>query len=340
MLTTTVIGSFPQPEWLVDREQLKSQRVPRVSQPELWRIDGAFRDAAIEDTVRLAVRDMEDAGIDIVTDGEIGRESYSNHFLGALDGIAFESPAIIKDRRGRDVIVPRVTGPIARTSFVEGPAARFLKSTARHKTKVTLPGAFTLAQQCADEYYNDIEALSFAFAEALNAEAQALADVGIDVVQFDEPWFRNDPESARKYGVKLVNRLVADVNTTTALHMCFGYGFLVAGTKPKSYDFLPELAESDVDQISIEAAQPGLDLTVLKDLSSKTLVLGVLNLGTDEVETVNLVADRIRAGLEFLDPNKLMPAPDCGMKYLSREAAQGKLSVLGKAAAIVRKELT
>lgn len=339
MLTTTIIGSYPQPDWLIDRGLLKSGRVPRVARPELWRVDDAFRDAAMEDAVLLAVREMEDAGIDIITDGEIGRESYSNHFLGALEGVAFDDPAIITDRRGRDVIVPRVIGPIKRTSFVEQAAATYLKQIARHNTKVTLPGAFTLAQQCSDDYYNDRESLAFAFAEALNAEARDLAKLGIDVIQFDEPWFRNDPDSARKFGVALVDRLVEGVDTTTALHMCFGYGFLVPGTKPSSYDYLAELCDSQVDQISIEAAQPGLDLGVLAELTNKTIMLGVLDLGTEAVETAEDVAARIRAGLKYLAPERLMPAPDCGMKYLSRKAAQGKLKALGEGAAIVRATL-
>lgn len=339
MLSTTVIGSYPQPDWLLDKSVLRAQRVPRVSQPGLWRVAEALREQAIEDATRLAVRDMEDAGIDVITDGEIGRESYSNHFLGALDGIDFNHPTTITDRRGREVVVPRVTGPIARRSFVEKRAATLLRRLTSRRTKVTLPGPFTLAQQCHDEHYRDREALAFAFAQAVNAEARDLAVAGVDVIQIDEPWFRNDPDAARHYGVKLVNATFAGVGTTTALHMCFGYGFLVPGAKPRAYDFLSELADTRIDQISIECAQPRLDLAVLAALKGKTIMLGVLDLSTNEIDHIDAVADRIRAGLRYVDPTRLIPAPDCGMKYLSREAAFGKLAVLSEAATRVRGEL-
>jgi 5-methyltetrahydropteroyltriglutamate--homocysteine methyltransferase len=338
-LATTVIGSYPQPDWLVDKAILRSQRVPRVRQPELWRPDPDRLDEAIADATRLAVRDMVEAGIDIVTDGEIGRESYSNRLLCSLEGVEFENPAEIVDRRGRSLRVPRIVGKLSRRSATEIGSARFLKSIAPGKTKVTLPGPFTMAQQCTDEYYGDKEELAFALAKIVNSEARDIAAEGIDVVQLDEPWFRNDPDSARAYGVKLLDHAIKGVSAATAIHLCFGYGFLVAGTKPREYDFLSELADSQVDQISIEAAQPNLDLGVLKDIASKTIILGVLNLSTEEVEPVSLVVQRIKAALEFVTPENLMPAPDCGMKYLSRASAAGKLRTLGAAVAEIRARL-
>ncbi|MES2987914.1 MAG: 5-methyltetrahydropteroyltriglutamate--homocysteine methyltransferase [Pseudomonadota bacterium] len=336
---TTVVGSMPQPDWLLDKGVLRSQRVPRVRQPGLWRIGDDHLNEAILDATRLAILDMEEAGIDIITDGEIGRESYSNHFLASLDGVDVLQPAIIQDRKGRDVQVPRVTGPISRRTFCEQASAKSLLALAKHQTKVTLPGPFTLAQQCHDEFYGDAEALAFAFADAVNEEARDLAALGIDVVQLDEPWLRNDPELARRCGVALVDRALRDVSAKTAIHMCFGYGFLVPGSKPRTYDYLAELADSAVDQISIEAAQPDLDLGVLRALQGKTIILGVLNLASDAVETVEEVVARIRAGLDYVEPANLMPAPDCGMKYLSRSTARAKLKVLADAASEVKRSL-
>jgi 5-methyltetrahydropteroyltriglutamate--homocysteine methyltransferase len=339
MLTTTVVGSYSQPDWLIDKGVLRSQRVPRVRQPGLWRIGDENLDEAIRDATRLAVLDMEAAGIDIVTDGEIGRESYSNHFLTALDGVDIDNHGTVTDRKGRDIPAPRIVGKVSRRHFAERKAAENLLGCATAQTKITLPGPFTLAQQCDDQHYHDVGELAFAFAECLNAEARDLAAAGIDVVQFDEPWVRNDPAQARRFFNRLIDTTIKGISAKTAVHMCFGYGFLVPGAKQRSYEFLAELADCAIEQISIEAAQPDLDLGVLRELGGKDILLGVIDLSTSEVESVECIAGRIRAGLAYLDPMRLLPAPDCGMKYLPREAAFGKLSAMGQAAALVRHEL-
>lgn len=339
MLTTTVVGSYPQPDWLLNKDVLRSQRVPRVRQPGLWKIADQDLGAAIQDATRLAVLDMEAAGIDIVSDGEIGRESYSNHFLTALSGVEIDKPGTVTDRKGRDIPAPRIVGKVERRAFAEHDAAQTLVSVATGKTKITLPGPFTLAQQCQDEHYGDFEELAFAFSEALNEEARDLASLGVDIVQLDEPWVRNDPEQARRVFVRLLDATIAGVPAKMGVHICFGYGFLVPGAKQKSYEYLVELADSAIEQISIEAAQPDLDLSVLAELKEKEILLGVIGLNSNDVETVDCVADRIRGGLRYLEPQNLYPAPDCGMKYLRRDVAFGKLAALAAAAKRVRSEL-
>ncbi len=334
-----MVGSYPQPDWLVDKGIMRSQLVPRVRTERLWRVPGELRAEALQDATLLAIRDMERAGIDVITDGEIGRESYSNHFLMGLDGIDLDHPATITNRSGGQTRVPRVVGPIRYRSSVESESARFLRTNTSKRTKITLPGPFTLAQQTQDDYYRDPEALAMDFAIAVNVEAHALQSTGIDVVQLDEPWLRNDPAGARGYALKTLERALEGLNLRTALHMCFGYAFLAPGNKPTAYEFLAELADSRLDEISIEAAQPNLDLGVLKELSGKTVALGVVDLSTPGVEAVETVAARIRAGLKYLSPERLMPAPDCGMKYLSREQAYGRLKSMVEAATLVRREL-
>jgi 5-methyltetrahydropteroyltriglutamate--homocysteine methyltransferase len=339
LLPTTVVGSYPQPDWLVDREKLKSQTVPRVRLTEIWRPAPDVLEEAQDDATLVAIRDMERAGIDIVTDGEVRRESYSNRFATALDGVDIDAPAVIKRPNGRETLVPRVVGPVRRRHAVEVRDVEFLRRATDRPIKITLPGPFTIAQQCKDEHYGDPEAVAMAFAEAVNAEARDLEAAGADVIQLDEPWLRNDPEAARRYAVKAINRALDGLRVTTVLHLCFGYAHLVRGGKPTGYSFLPELADTSVAQISIEAAQPKLDLGVLKDLSGKTIMLGVLDLADPEIESAETVAARIRAGLKVLPPERLVPAPDCGMKYMPRATAFGKLKALSEGAAIVRREL-
>jgi 5-methyltetrahydropteroyltriglutamate--homocysteine methyltransferase len=339
LLPTTVVGSYPQPDWLIDHERLKSHNVPRVPAGDVWRFEGAELAQALDDAARLAIDDMERAGIDIVTDGEVRRESYSNRFTAALEGLDASRPATVSPHPGRFVEVPRVTGQVRRIRAVEVEDLSFLRRHASRRTKVTLPGPFTMAKQCADEFYGDPEALTLAFAEAVNAEARELAAAGADVIQLDEPWLRADPEGARRCAVRGIDRAFEGVGAGKAVHLCFGYGFIVPWDKPRAYPFLEELASSSVEQISIEAAQPDLDLEVLGALDGKTVVLGVLDLSTPKVETPEAVARRIRAALAHLPPERLMPAPDCGMKYLPRASAYGKLKALAEGAAIVRREL-
>jgi 5-methyltetrahydropteroyltriglutamate--homocysteine methyltransferase len=284
---------------------------------------------------------MESAGIDIITDGEIRRESYSNRLATALDGVDIDNPGQVTARGGRVTEVPRIIGKIKRTRPVELRDMEFLRRNTKHAAKMTLPGPFTMSQQAKNEFYKDHEDLVMDFAAAVNEEAHDLVNAGADVIQLDEPWVRNDPDMARRYAVKGINRALQGIKVPTIVHLCFGYAAVVPGeTKPTGYSFLAELAACQAEQISIEAAQPKLDLGVLKDLAGKKILLGVLDLGDLAVETAEKVAERIRAGLKYVAPDKLIPAPDCGMKYLPREVAYGKLKALTAAAAIVRREVS
>ncbi len=338
LLPTTVVGSYPQPDWLVDRAVLAKNVVPRVRMKQIWRVPEDALEQAQDDATLIAIRDMERAGIDIITDGEMRRESYSNRFALALDGVDVDTPAEVMGRAGKMTMVPRIVGPIRRREPVEVRDIRFLRANTDRQVKITLPGPFTLAMQAKDEHYGDEEAVAMAYAEAVAEEARDLKAAGADIIQLDEPWLQARPEQAKRYGVKAINRALQGVPGPTIVHLCFGYAAIVT-EKPSGYSFLPQLADSIADQISIEAAQPKLDLGILKDLSNKTIMLGVLDLGTPEVETAETVAARIRAGLKYLPAERLVPAPDCGMKYMPRERAFGKLKALADGAAIVRREL-
>jgi 5-methyltetrahydropteroyltriglutamate--homocysteine methyltransferase len=338
LLPTTVVGSYPQPDWLLDRARLGTS-VPRVRVRELWRVPEPYLAEAQDDATLLAIRDMERADIDIITDGEMRRESYSNRFATALDGIDNANPATITNRAGRSLSVPRVVGKVRRKGPVEVADMEFLHRNTSRKAKITLPGPFTMAQQAKNDFYHDPDEMVMDFAAAVNEEAHALQAAGADVIQIDDPWLRNDPDAAKRIAVRALDRALAGLKVPTVVHLCFGYGAVVPKQKPVGYSFLPQLAGSTVDQISIEAAQPRLDLGILKDFADKTIVLGVIELADETVETAQVVADRIRAALRFIDAKRLIPAPDCGMKYLSRAAAFGKLMALSQGAAIVRKEL-
>jgi 5-methyltetrahydropteroyltriglutamate--homocysteine methyltransferase len=338
LLPTTVVGSYPQPDWLVHRDILTGRSVPRVHAREIWRPDPAVLEGAQDDATILAIRDMERAGIDIISDGEIRRESYSNRFALGLEGISDDPPATILSRNGRPTQVPRVVGPIRHARPVEARDVAFLRANTDRAVKITLPGPFTLSQQVVDEHYGDEEAVAMAYAEAVAAEARALKGAGADVIQLDEPWLQARPEAAARYGVAAINRALAEVPGTTVVHLCFGYAHTVKD-KPSGYSFLPQLADCVATQVSIEAAQPRLDLGVLRELPGKTILLGVLDLGSAEVETAEEVAARIRRGLSVLPAERIIPAPDCGMKYLPRERAFGKLRALAAGAAMVRREL-
>ena len=340
LLPTTVVGSYPQPDWLVDRAML-SKSVPRTRMQAMWRLPAEHLEEAQDDATIVAIRDMERAGIDIVTDGEIRRESYSNRLATALDGIDADNPAVIVSRAGLETPVPRVVGKIRRNHPVELRDMEFLRKNTDRAAKITLPGPFTMSQQAKDEYYRDDAALAMAFAEAVNAEARDLEKAGADVIQLDEPWVRNNPELARRIVVKAINRALEGLTVPTIVHLCFGYAAVVPGsTKPSGYSFLAELADTTAEQISIEAAQPRLDLGVLADLAPKKIMLGVLDLGDPEIETVPMVSERIRNGLKHVAPERLVIAPDCGMKYMPRATAFGKLKSMCDAAAHVRSELS
>jgi 5-methyltetrahydropteroyltriglutamate--homocysteine methyltransferase len=339
LLQTTVVGSYPQPDWLVNRAML-SKIVPRTRYKELWRIEEPFLEQAQDDATLLAIRDMERAGIDIVTDGEIRRESYSNRFATALDGIDDERPFELVSASGNKTPVPRVVGKIRRTRPIELRDMEFLRANTTKLAKITLPGPFTMGQQVKNEFYKDAEEMCMDYAAAVNAEAHDLVKAGADVIQLDEPWLRNNPEEAKRYAVKAINRALSGITVPTVVHLCFGYAAVVTGLKPTGYSFLPQLSDTIAQQISIESAQPRIDLGVLKDLAPKKVMLGVIDLSDPEVETPQKVAERIRAGLKHMSPEKLLPAPDCGMKYLPRATAFGKLKALAEGASIVRRELS
>jgi len=337
-LLTTVVGSYPQPDWLVDRALL-SKGVPRVRQREIWRVAEPWLEQAQDDATILAIRDMERAGVDIVSDGEIRRESYSNRFATALDGVDVETPGVIRNRLGQETVVPRVVGRVRRMRPVELRDMQFLRRHTDRPAKITLPGPFTMAQQAKNEFYEDMEALAMDLAAAVNEEARDLQAAGADLIQLDEPWLRNDPEGAKRYAVPAINRALEGLTVPTALHLCFGYAAVVRHQKPSGYSFLPQLAATTAQQISIEAAQPRLDLGVLDDLAGKTIILGVIDLADPAVETMDQVTARIRAGLARVTPDRLVLAPDCGMKYLPRDTAFGKLRALVEGARAVRAQL-
>ena len=339
MILTSVVGSYPQPEWLVDRERLLQRLPPRVRARDLWRIPGELLKQAQDDATILAIRDQERAGVDIITDGENRRESYSNRMANALSGIDRRRFGEVRGRTGRTTQVPLVTGPIRRTRPVEVRNVEFLRSQTRHTIKMTLPGPFTMAQQAVNEYYPDDESLAMGFAEAVNEEIKDLFAAGADIVQLDEPWLESRVEQAGSYAVKVINRALEGVTGTTAIHVCFGYAAVVRNKPKRAYSVLAELAQTAADQISIEAAQPGLVLSTLQALSGKTVVVGILDLNDPDVEEPSVLAQRIRAALKVVSPDRLIIAPDCGMKYLPRNVAFGKLRSMVQAAELVRAEL-
>jgi 5-methyltetrahydropteroyltriglutamate--homocysteine methyltransferase len=338
LLPTTVVGSYPQPDWLVDR-QLLSKGVARV-RLDLWRVAEPWLEQAQDDATLLAIRDMECAGIDIITDGEMRRESYSNRFATSLEGLASGKPGEVMSKAGVATAVPRVVGAIKRTHPVETRDMVFLRQNTARMAKITLPGPFTMSRQAVNEYYRDDDEMVMDYAAAVNAEARDLEAAGADVIQLDEPWLRQDPAAAKRIAVKAIDRALEGIKIATVVHLCFGYAAVVKGEKPVGYSFLGELGACAADQISIEAAQPKLDLGVLKELSPKKVMLGVIDLADPTAETADVVAGRIRAALKFLPPDRLVPAPDCGMKYLSRELAFAKLKALADGAAMVRVELS
>jgi len=338
LLPTSLVGSYPQPDWLIDRPQLGKQTPPRVRVRELWRIHPDWLEQAQDDATILAIRDQERAGLDIVTDGEMRRESYSNRFATALDGIDLDRPGTVPSRGGQPIRVPRVVGRIRRKYPVELRDARFLRENTDRMTKMTVPGPFTMAQQCQDDFYHDEERLVMDYAAAVNEEVRDLFSAGVDVVQLDEPWMQARPEKARRYGVEAVNRALDGIEGTTAIHICFGYAAMVRG-RPSGYSFLPELERSAAKQISIETAQASLDCAVLDELPSKSIMLGVLDLSNPTIETPETVAQRIYRALVHVPAERLIIAPDCGLKYLARETAFGKMQAMAAGAAMVRRSI-
>jgi len=337
LIPTTVVGSYPQPDWLVDRDNLKGRLPPRVRAKEMWRVPEPFLEAAQDDATLLAIRDMERAGIDIITDGEIRRESYSNRLATSFSGIDKE-PGTAMDRTGHPNPVPRVTGPIRRLRPAEVRDVEFLRRNTTRQIKITLPGPFTMAQQAQNDHYKDDAALAMDYAAAVNEEAKDLKRAGTDVIQLDEPYLQARYEKAKAYAIRAINRALDGVPGPTALHICFGYAHIVH-TRAAAYSFLPELADTPLDQISIETAQANLDLAVLKSLPTKKFILGVISLGDPAIETPEIVAARIRRAFDYVTPDRIIAAPDCGMKYIARDVAFGKLKALAAGAALVRREV-
>jgi 5-methyltetrahydropteroyltriglutamate--homocysteine methyltransferase len=336
LLPTTLVGSYPQPDWLIDRDRL-SKQVPRV-RANLWRPAAHALEARQDEATLLAIRDQECAGLDIISDGEQRRESYSNRFATALDGVDIDNPGTTINRSGRPIPVPRVTGRIARRGPVEVRDMRFLRANTQRPAKMTVPGPFTMAKQAQDDFYQDEAAMALDYAAAVNAEIKDLVAAGADVVQIDEPWMQQHPDKARAYGLKTLARALDGVGGTIAIHLCFGYAAVVHD-KPSGYSFLAELEDTPVHQVSIEAAQPNLDLAVLRSLPSKTIILGVISLASMAVETPELVAARIRKAFDYVPPERIVVAPDCGMKYLPRDVAFAKMQAMVEGAALVRREL-
>jgi 5-methyltetrahydropteroyltriglutamate--homocysteine methyltransferase len=335
-MLTSLVGSYPQPEWLLDREKLRGRQPPRIRAADFWRIEERLLEEAQDAATLAAIRDQERAGLDIVTDGEIRRESYSNRVVMALDGVDVDNPGTTLDRNGNPFPVPRIVGPITRTEPILLRDAEFLRANTQRLTKVTIPGPFTMAQQAQNDFYAGERDVAFAFADVVRAEIEDLFAAGIDIVQLDEPWMESRADQAREYGIETLQRALDGVTGTTALHICFGYPLFVPGHK-REYRFLAELADSPVDQISIESAQAELDLEVLSQLEGKTIVLGVIALDSNDVEDTETVAARLRRALPYT--HDLVAAPDCGMKYLTREAAFGKLQSLVAGAKTVSEEL-
>jgi 5-methyltetrahydropteroyltriglutamate--homocysteine methyltransferase len=337
-LPTMVVGSLPQPDWLIDRDRLGHQFPPRVRAKELWRVDPQFLQEAQDDATLTAIRAQEEAGLDILTDGEIRRESYSNHFATALQGLDVEHPGTVRNRSGIDIPVPRVTGEIRRPAPVQVDDVRFLRAHTDRAIKITVPGPFTMAQQAQDDHYADDRALALAYADVVREEIADLFAAGADIVQIDEPWLQARPEVARRYGAEAVSRAIEGSPGPVHVHLCFGYAAMVA-ERPEGYSFLPELADTPAAAISVETAQSHLDPATLRPLKGKGIALGVLDLSTPEAEAPETIADRVRRALDDVDVDKLLLSSDCGLKYLPRASAVGKMRALAEAAAIVRAEL-
>jgi 5-methyltetrahydropteroyltriglutamate--homocysteine methyltransferase len=339
LFPTSLVGSYPQPEWLIDRKKLAGRFPPRTRAKELWRVAPEYLEEAQEDATILAIRDQERAGLDIITDGEIRRESYSNRFATALDGIDIDNPGTALDRSGHPNPVPRVVGKIRRKFPVEARDVRFLRAHTDRIIKVTVPGPYTMSQQAQNDFYKNEEELAMDYAAAVNEEIKDLFAAGADIVQIDEPYMQARPEKARRYGLAALIRALDEISGTTAVHLCFGYAAIIH-ERPPAYSFLAELSNTPVRQISIETAQSRLDCSVLAKLEGKQIIVGVLDLSTNEIETSETVASRIRRAIPYVSPERIVVAPDCGMKYLPRDIAFAKMKAMVEGARLMRSELT
>jgi 5-methyltetrahydropteroyltriglutamate--homocysteine methyltransferase len=337
LFPTTLVGSYPQPEWLIDRKKLAGRFPPRVRARELWRIPEAFLREAQDDATLLAIQAQEAAGLDIITDGETRRESYSNRFATALEGVDIDNPGTALDRSGHPNPVPRIVGKIRRKHPVEVEDLLFLKANTSKKTKITVPGPFTMAQQAQNDFYKSEEEAAMDYAAAVNEEIRDLFAAGADIVQVDEPYMQARPEKARQFGLKALNRALDNNVGETAVHICFGYAAIIH-QRPSGYSFLPEFAGCSCRQVSIETAQSQLDCAVLSSLSTKKIMVGCIDLSDMTVETPQKVVERIKRALKYMKPENVIVAPDCGMKYLPRDVAFGKMRAMVEGAKLLRAE--
>ena len=338
LLPTSLVGSYAQPDWLIDRQKLADRFPPRIRARELWRVAPEFIGEAQDDATTIAIRDQERAGLDIITDGEQRRESYSNRFATALEGVDIDNPGTALDRSGHPNPVPRIVGKIRRKQPVQVRDLQFLRANTDRTIKITVPGPFTMSQQAQNDFYKDDQEMVLDYAAAVNAEIKDLFAAGADIVQIDEPYMQARPEKARKYGLRGLEAALDGVKGTTAIHICFGYAAIIH-VRPSGYSFLPELAESPVQQVSIETAQSNLDCSILEKLPGKTIILGTLDLSDIAIETPETVAARIRRALPYVPAERIVVAPDCGLKYLPRNIAFGKMRAMVEGAEMVRQEL-
>jgi len=337
LFPTSLVGSYPQPDWLIDKQKLKGRFPPRTRAAELWRIPAENLSEALQDATRLAVSDQVAAGLDIITDGEACRESYSNHFATALDGVDIDNPGEALDRSGEPVPVPRITGPIKRRHAISVDEVKALKQLTDRPIKFTVPGPFTMAQQAQNDFYPDLREAALAYAEAVREEVEDLFAAGADIIQLDEPYMQARPEAAEAYGIEALNAALRGTAGTTCVHICFGYAALIH-ERPEGYSFLPQLHQACCHQISIETAQSNLDCSVLSSLPEQTILVGVIDLSSPEVESVETIVDRVQRALPYIDKERVVLAPDCGMKYLPRDASLQKLSNMVEAANILRSQ--
>ena len=339
LIPTTLVGSYPQPDWLVHKDILLGSGPPRIRMRNVWRPAEKLLEEAQDDATLVALHDQERAGIDIVSDGEVRRESYFNRFANALEGIDVDNPATVPGRTGKPTLVPRVVGPIRRKEPVQVRDVAYLRAHTEKPIKITIPGAFTMAKMAADEHYGDQEALIMAYANAVNEENHGMKEAGADVIQIDEPHMQAHPIESNRFGVAAIDKALEGISGTTVVHLCFGYAYVVSD-KPSGYSFLPELDKCAASAISIEAAEPSLDPSILEKLPNKKVLFGVVDLGDQNVETSEIIANRLRSALRHIDSDRLIAAPDCGMKYLPRSVAFGKLQAMVKGAKIVRREIS
>ncbi|MFP6726855.1 MAG: 5-methyltetrahydropteroyltriglutamate--homocysteine methyltransferase [Alphaproteobacteria bacterium] len=339
LIPTTLVGSYPQPDWLVHKDILLGSGPPRIRMRNVWRPAEKLLEEAQDDATLVALHDQERAGIDIVSDGEVRRESYFNRFANALEGIDVDNPATVPGRTGKPTLVPRVVGPIRRKEPVQVRDVAYLRAHTEKPIKITIPGAFTMAKMAADEHYGDQEALIMAYANAVNEEIHEMKEAGADVIQIDEPHMQAHPIESNRFGVAAIDKALEGISGTTVVHLCFGYAYVVSD-KPSGYSFLPELDKCAASAISIEAAEPSLDPSILEKLPNKKVLFGVVDLGDQNVETSEIIANRLRSALRHIDSDRLIAAPDCGMKYLPRNVAFGKLQAMVKGAEIVRREIS